>query len=521
MSILSKVKSAAKKVISTAKNLLTGKNTASAGMAFPLLPGASISGGGQTIAPNMTVAPTKNDPGGPGVAYNGGAISYNSPALAAKQNAAAVKASSAPITIGGRSSTASSSSNRPSGSPTITNSTMSISPQMSVSSLRSSGGESNFSAQSSSNSGLSNSSLPSAPYSSNPGLTDISALYTGSPDYLYDPATGTVTLKEQPQAEEETKKKGWGDFFSMIPKKKNLYEDPEVRKQQAEVRRKQQEVNDYTSQLNSIVSKQQADLLNLREIGSKEGVTETVYGGQQATINREAAVRALPIQAALAGAQGNLELANDYLNQITKIRSEDIDNDYTYQSALYNFAYDRAEKEDQRKLKELDTQNSRAWEMAKLNLADQDAWAKLAISNGQSNLVPRIQSLNPNSPTFRNDLARVTGGIVSKGEGSGGSLSILDVARYNELYPDAGVSAGDSEATANSKVVASKSSGGQVKPVIEGLKQDGMNYKEVVDFIYSSETLKDKTSAVKAADAVYGITNHDITDQISKFIFSN
>lgn len=414
-----------------------------------------------------------------------------------------------------------------SNSPTIINgaNSMNVESRMSPSTLGvSSAGSSSLSAGSVNTSSPSL-ALPSTPYYSNPGKVDNTPLYAGSPDYLYDPATGIATLKEQPNevAAAEAKYK---DLLDKIPSKQNVNDDPEVRRQQAVVQARQQEVNDYTSQLNSVVAKQQADLLSTRGTASKEGVTEAVYGGIEAQINREAAIKALPIQAALAGAQGNLGLAQDYLSQVTKIRQEDIDNHYSYKTAQYNAIAGFVEGEQKTRLAALTKKNDRAYQEARDNVADQDAWAKLALSNGQPKLIPMIQSINPNSPTFRQDLARVTAGFVDKdsSKGSGGTnstMGILDVQRYNELYPGAGVVAGDTEAQANAKVAVSNSPAGQLKVQIEGFKQDGSTYKEVIENIFESKTIQDKTVAVKVADEVFGIKSHSITDKISSFIFSN
>ena len=104
----------------------------------------------------------------------------------------------------------------------------------------------------------------------------------------------------------------------------------------AKLRQKEQAVNNYQSELNGIVAKQQQDLLQLRGTGSQQGVTEAVYGGQQAQINREAAIAALPVQAQLSAAQGNLELAQKQVERLFALKSEDIDRQYKYRVDMGN-----------------------------------------------------------------------------------------------------------------------------------------------------------------------------------------
>lgn len=102
------------------------------------------------------------------------------------------------------------------------------------------------------------------------------------------------------------------------------------------------DVKNQTASLNSIIAKQQSDLLQLRGTGSANGVTEAVYGGQQAQINREAAIAALPVQAALLAAQGNLDEATKQIDKLFDLKKEEATAKYNYQSkmvdAVFNFA---------------------------------------------------------------------------------------------------------------------------------------------------------------------------------------
>lgn len=269
--------------------------------------------------------------------------------------------------------------------------------------------------------------LPSAPSINNVGQVNngglISAL-TGT-GFTYNPNTNTFSeaAPANPSEEVNTKRRNLISDFLMknIPKKENVYEDSDVKAQRDVVRQRQQEVANYTAQLNSIVAQQNADLLRLREIGSKEGVTEVVYGGQAATINREAAIKALPVQAQIAAAQGNLQLAQDYLTQLTTFKQEEINNDYQYRKEVYSTVRDFLEGNEKRRLELLDKQTDRAYEMAKTNLALLDSWMKTAVSKGQTGGVSRLAMLANNvaSPNFRQQLAGVVGGITNQSSSSG------------------------------------------------------------------------------------------------------
>lgn len=254
-------------------------------------------------------------------------------------------------------------------------------------------------------------SLPSAPSYANPGKINNGGLINGQTDYELDPETGLFTVKEQdPETGRALDIQNL--IQDLIPQKESASDDRDVRRQQQEVQKKRQIVGDYTSQLNSVVAQQNADLLNLRGVGSREGVTETVYGGQAATINREAAIKALPIQAALAGAQGNLELAQDYLTQLTSWKQEQIDNEYDYKIALYGSIKDFVTTSEKRRLDEMEKQEERAYNEKAANIKSQDEWTKMAIQNGQSNLVQSIAALNPASPTFARELSAIQSRVI-------------------------------------------------------------------------------------------------------------
>lgn len=173
----------------------------------------------------------------------------------------------------------------------------------------------------------------------------------------------------------------------------------------------QRQVGDYTSSLNNIVAKQQQDLLQLRGTGSEQGVTEAVYGGQQATINREAAIRALPVQAALSAAQGNLEMAQQRVNQLFSIKSADMDAQYKYKQDVGNAVLQIANEEQKNilnlKLSEIKDKN----DLAKDNLNYLRDLTNTAIQNGRTGAIAQIAAIDPKSPTFNQDVARIAGGL--------------------------------------------------------------------------------------------------------------
>ncbi len=109
-------------------------------------------------------------------------------------------------------------------------------------------------------------------------------------------------------------------------------------------------------------------------------------------------------------------------------------------------------------------------------------------------------------------------------------LSVLDVQRYNELYPDAGVTAGDTEVVANEKVQASNSPEAKTRNLIVSAKDNGNSYETVVSEIENDDTIEDKEKAIEIAKEVYGVQEEEkgpglfevggLIDKLHNFIFN-
>lgn len=181
---------------------------------------------------------------------------------------------------------------------------------------------------------------------------------------------------------------------------------------------KQTTVNSLTASLNSI--KANADAKKLSVIGQGRGIPEAIIGGQQAQIDREAAIEALPVAAQLAAAQGDLKLAQDHLDTVFKLRSEDASNDVAYKNKLVDAVYNFADKQQQLELDKKKTENSQAFTLMTNNLNYAQTLATKAIDNGQPGIATRIAQLDPKSPTYQADISKLAGQIqVVKSTGAG------------------------------------------------------------------------------------------------------
>jgi len=167
----------------------------------------------------------------------------------------------------------------------------------------------------------------------------------------------------------------------------------------------QKQVQNYASQINAIVSKSQADQISLT--GQGRGIPEAIIGGQQAQISREAAIQALPFQALLASAQGNLEMAQNNLDTVFKLRMQDVQNDYDYKTKLLSYAYDFASKSEQRAFDTKAKQDERDYKEKENTINFARDLATQAFKDGNVGMFMQLTSLDPKSPTYTQDIASI------------------------------------------------------------------------------------------------------------------
>ena len=175
---------------------------------------------------------------------------------------------------------------------------------------------------------------------------------------------------------------------------------------QAGVQAATEERNRYQNQINAITSQRDAQILSLE--GQGRGQTTQFLGGEQARISREAAITALPIQAQLAAAQGNLEQAKELMGQLYQAKSADIQADMAYRTNLVNSLISFASSSQQTVLQAKLADNAQAAQTAQANLAYQRQLGLQALEYGQTGLITGISAIDPKSPTFEQDMARFT-----------------------------------------------------------------------------------------------------------------
>lgn len=235
------------------------------------------------------------------------------------------------------------------------------------------------------------------------GNTKITFPEATIPNYSQAIPASIETQVADATKEKDTSLKDYLDtILNEAPNSEDAYQKAQ---RETQILQKQQLVNDLSGQLNGIVNKGQANQLSL--VGQGRGIPEAIIGGQQAQIGRETAIAALPVQAQLSAAQGNLEMANDNLDTLFKIYSDDAKNEYEYKKEVKKAVYDVATAKEKRELEKLDKMEERNYQETKDLNDERLAYSKMAFANGQSSLGAKMAKLDYKSPTFRQDLAQL------------------------------------------------------------------------------------------------------------------
>jgi len=165
---------------------------------------------------------------------------------------------------------------------------------------------------------------------------------------------------------------------------------------------------------------------------NSEGRGITVAGAKplETSALRNIALRSIPLQgqilaaqAKVSAAQGDVDTANntyklaqDKLNQVFKLRSDDATNLYNYQQKLIDTVFNYATEQEKEKLTDKRQQNQNDFVLLQNNIKYVQDIAKQASDSGQFDISAKITQLDPKSPTYLDDVANLQKQIVSKDE---------------------------------------------------------------------------------------------------------
>jgi len=203
----------------------------------------------------------------------------------------------------------------------------------------------------------------------------------------------------------------------------------------------QAQINGLDYQGNVVIPNQ--DQQNAAGRGETVGGLAPITAAQQRAILLQKAplqLQALTAQADLASAQGNatlaagiLKQANDHLDAIFNAQVQDAQNQYKYQSDLRTQVYNFATTSEQRILDAQQHAADQAFTAQQNALKSAQDLAKTAISNGQSDIAAKIMALDPKSPTYQQDVAQLSSGIIDTSSALDTQLKKAQIAK---IYAD-------------------------------------------------------------------------------------
>ena len=200
-------------------------------------------------------------------------------------------------------------------------------------------------------------------------------------------------------------------------------------KEQAQTAAKK-ELDLINAQLQGIQGTLQTDTLKLRG----EGISAGAIGGRSINLEREAAIRAIPLQTQALIAQANLdsasgdvqsaqkklEFAQGRVDTLFNVYSKDAEREWTQKQNLINAVYDFATKKEQAKLDDKRTRDEMAYNDRKSLIDYGRDLAAQAIEVGQAGLASQIMNLDPKSASYQSDLSGLAGQIKPKPVGRDG-----------------------------------------------------------------------------------------------------
>lgn len=254
--------------------------------------------------------------------------------------------------------------------------------------------------------------------------------YQSKTDYAsMIPVAQDQTAVETPTTKKDTALEDLIKSMADVPSSEDAYAKAQ---RESGILARQQEVSDLTGKLNAIVNKGQAQQLSI--VGQGRGIPEAIIGGQQAQIGRETAIAALPVQAQLEAAQGNMAMAEQNLDRLFKIYSEDARNQYEYKRDVKKLLLDYASEDEKRAFDKQDKLEERAY-TEQQNLYDSaSTYAKQALANGQTALFTKIMSLDSNSPAYNSELIKYMSQVRKPlPTSSGGSVGEMKASIQNTL----------------------------------------------------------------------------------------
>lgn len=243
--------------------------------------------------------------------------------------------------------------------------------------------------------------------------------------------------------------------------------------------------------------------------GQGRGITQSIIGRQQGAVSREAQFERRALASELEATTGRLSAILDS----RKTRVDALTSVMNFDQETFNTLINLSNLTKPDVISTgIDKKTGQIYSLVKdpqTGAITQENIGKVTPEEAKLDFLKSYTNANGNEVASFLDPTSNT--IVNKELGKAGDksgakpINVLDIARYTELYPDAGVTAGDTEAQANAKVQASNSPEAKTRSMVVAAQTNGATYDTVVKEINGDATIKDKPTALSIAKEVYGV----------------
>jgi len=269
------------------------------------------------------------------------------------------------------------------------------------------------------------------------GLTYYGGGTGGQP---YSPPTtgGTPTTPTTPTAPATTGGVTGGmtayqqSMLDLLGETKPVKTDRGAMEAEAGLPAKEQLVNDLNAQLADINARATVAMQTIESQAGGRDITGTFLGRQQQEISRRAAIEAAPIQAQLQTASGNLQTAQATLDNAFKDEIRYQEDLAKWNTDRINMVYEFGTADQKARLDQARIDNDYAFTLKRDKINNARDIMNTAMGNGDMDTAAAITELlmNPDSPTFSQDLANLQAGMSG---GGGGTAADLKTGRLNEI----------------------------------------------------------------------------------------
>ena len=387
MSILSKIKSVANKVVSSAKSYVTGGNKTATAMNFPVTSAPVIKntqvqkdlqvkmspGTAQTAYQKYNTNPVYNTPAKvvtPTAIYKGGGSSVSGGQVADSYSTSDPR--NASVSSLSRSGGVSIPMVSTTSSPVYSSPAV-VSPSIGVSDLSTPPSQIN---------------LPSAPSASlsvpSAASNMVNVGGTVGENGLVTPAV----IEPTQTTENDRLTKMMEDAIGNLEAPQKTDFGREKALETSGYNQALKEANDLSNQITSINADTEAKKLSL--IGQGRGIPEVLIGGQQAKLDREAAIRTMPLTAQYKAAVGLVDAAKEIVNNFVADERAYQSSLQQWQNNVYTAVYNYASKQQQNLLDQQKELRTRQYALEDNFLGEKRKIMNNAIDQGKGYLLPRM-----------------------------------------------------------------------------------------------------------------------------------